>query len=269
MILSSLTVLFGLVIGSFLTAYTWRWPRGESVQAGRSKCPHCKSKISWYDNIPFFSYLILKGRCRSCGKKISIRYPLIEGATALIFYSLYYAVGACTNVTGSPFRSSLVCDWQASLGWWTLPFILLIASILIAIFIIDLENQTIPDELTFLLLIFTVSVILFSSNGQLYQRLFSGFMASFALLSLNLGTKGRGMGLGDVKLAIFGGTFFGWPLTYVWILTSFVTGGIVSAILLIMKRKKFGSRIAFGPFLVAAFFLVLLFSESFQVLMPF
>ena len=77
------------------------------------------------------------------------------------------------------------------------------------------------------------------------------------------------MGLGDVKLAIFGGAFFGFKLTYFWFLTSFVTGGVVAAILLILKRKKFGQEIAFGPFLVAAFFLVLLFSDNFQFLLPF
>ena len=85
-----LSLVMGLVIGSFLGAFTYRWGKGLSVADGRSFCPHCKAKISWLDNVPVVSYLLLKGKCRSGGNKISLRYPAIELSTALLFGLLGY-----------------------------------------------------------------------------------------------------------------------------------------------------------------------------------
>src|SRR3989344_2966290 len=138
--------VFGLAIGSFLSAYTWRWPRGISIAKGRSICDNCKKQIAWYDNIPFFSYLILGGRCRNCRKKISLRYPLIEVSTAILFVVTVCLLGGLGR-----------------LGFPLTAYYLLLTAILIAIFIIDLENQLIPDGLVFLIFTLNVSLLVLSS----------------------------------------------------------------------------------------------------------
>lgn len=240
--------LLGLVIGSFLSALTYRIPRGESFVGGRSKCDRCGKKIKWFDNIPLLSYLLLGGECRDCGKEISIRYPLIELSTATIFLSVFLYVKGQALYSGN--------------GLLLLAYYLLITIILIAIFIIDLEMQIIPDGLVFILIILSFSWLLFSSNNALYSYLFSASASALFLLLINLITKGRGMGLGDVKLAFFGGLFFGYPLSITWLFLSFIIGAILGLILVAFRKTRFGKRIAFGPFLVGSFFLTLLWGDK-------
>lgn len=212
--------LLGLIIGSFISAITYRIPRELQFVKGRSFCDSCKTKLSWYDNIPLFSYLFYLGKSRCCGKKISIRYPLIELASALgiillspIYYVLY-----------------LLC---------------------LSIFVIDLEHQIIPDELSWLILL--LGLINFS-----FVNIFTGFFFAFLILLINLFTRGRGMGLGDVKLAIPLGLMLGLERGIYWLMTSFIIGGIVAGILLLLKKAKLKTKIAFGPFLIFAFWVVLL-----------
>lgn len=234
--LSMVLLLFilGLVIGSFLSAYTYRLPQRKTVIKGRSICPKCKKKIAWYDNIPLLSFLLLKGKCRKCHKKISIRYPVIELVTGLGF------VGA----------------WFLSDGFISLFFLLLFFCLLLAIFIVDLESRIIPDEFIFVGFAAAIVFLLITNPPILYVHLFSGLVAALFLLLIHLVTRGRGMGLGDVKLAIFGGTLLGWPMTLVWLFTAFLTGAIVGIILVLVKKMAFGKHIAFGPFLVASLVIV-------------
>ncbi|MDP3918249.1 MAG: prepilin peptidase [Candidatus Woesebacteria bacterium] len=220
--LSSIFIL-GLIIGSFISALTYRIPKNIGFVKSRSFCDSCKTKLNWYDNIPLFSYLYYLGKSRCCNKKISIRYPLIELASALgiillspIYYVLY-----------------LLC---------------------LSIFVIDIEHQIIPDELSWLVLL----LALFTVHGSLFTSLFSGFFFSLLLLTLYLVTKGRGMGLGDVKLAIPLGLLLGLERGIYWLMTSFIIGGIVASILLLLKRANLKTKIAFGPFLIFAFWIVLL-----------
>jgi leader peptidase (prepilin peptidase)/N-methyltransferase len=226
-----LTIL-GLVVGSFLGAYTYRYPRRIQIIKGRSFCPKCETKITWYDNLPLLSFALLNGKCRNCGKKISFRYPVIELMTALGFVGIWY---------------------------FSLPSLLfIILPILMAVFVIDLEHKIIPDELVlggFILIAFS---LLMADNSSFLINLLSGFSAASFLLFLHLITKGRGMGLGDVKLALMIGTFLGWPKTLTWLLTAFLTGAMVGLILIIIKRFSFGKQIAFGPFLVVSVFLTLI-----------
>ncbi len=224
---------FGLIIGSFLAALSFRLPRGKSIAMGRSLCPHCHATIAWYDNLPLLSFLFLRGRCRHCHKKISPRYPLIEAATALLF----------------------VAAWLF-LPHPLLPFYLLIFSLLIAIFVIDFEHQIIPDELVFLGLLATLLL----TPGPLFLRLFLAFSAASFFLALNLITRGRGMGLGDVKLALFLGAYFSNLDVLRWLYFSFISGGAVAVYLLLTRKAKFGHQIPFGPFLIAGF-LATLFSR--------
>lgn len=236
--------ILGLVVGSFLSAFTYRWPKGISIARGRSLCPHCKKTISWYDNIPLLSFLILRGKCRNCGKKISLRYPLIELSTASLF--------VLVNVV-HPFTLLANEVGQALLT----PYYLLLTSALIAIFITDFESMLIPDNLVYLLLGIILFLLLFSSNDNFYKILLTGFVVSFVFLLLHLITRGRGMGLGDVKLVLPLGIILGWPNVIIWLFLSFVIGAVVGIVLISFKKASFGKQIAFGPFLILAFFITL------------
>jgi len=180
-----LLFVLGLVVGSFIGNYTYRAPKGKSFFLGRSICDSCQVNLSWFDNIPLLSYLILRGRCRNCQRKISSRYPLIELATGLLFVGIFLALKP-----------------QAV----TLAFYLLVVSGVVGVFVIDLEEQIIPDGLVFFLLTVTfLFLLIFSST--LFTHLATGFLAATFLLCLHLATRGKGMGLGDVKfgyLAFFG-----------------------------------------------------------------
>lgn len=250
-------VTCGLIVGSFISAITWRLPRGMNFVNDRSRCDVCGKKIHWYDNIPLFSYLILGGKCRDCGKKISIRYPLIEFSTGIVF--VFVAT-----------QDNLLNGMYQGLGFWGLPYLLFVSTLMLAVFVTDFELQIIPDEFAFFL--FGISLIIFPLflRDLMYEHLFSGFLMALFLLILHLGTKGRGMGLGDVKLALFAGSFFGLKYSISWIFLSFILGAFVGLLLLAMKKAEFGKKIAFGPFLVLSFFLMLFWSGTIsKVLLPY
>lgn len=259
-----LIFILGLIIGSFLSALTYRLPKGKSVFYGRSFCPHCKKKIVWFDNIPLLSYILLKGRCRRCHKRISWRYPAIEFATGLSFVAIFTLLNNCTTTfRGLPFKGGALCSLSEHLGFFSLPFFLLVVSALIVIFVIDIENQIIPDRLIFFLFLITFFLLLFSSSPTLFTHLLSGFTAASFMLLIHLATHGRGMGLGDVKFALFAGTLLSWPQTVVWLYTSFVIGAIIGVILVALRKAKFGKQIPFGPFLIISLFISLIWGNPF------
>lgn len=257
-------LLFGLIFGSFLTSFPYRLLIGEVLPKGRSYCPKCKKQINWYDNIPLFSYIFLKGKCRNCKKSIPWAYPLIEVSTGVTFLGIAYRIMHCNSPT------SPLCHLSSVLGPWALPCLLFVAFCLLAIFITDWEEQIIPDELSFVLFIVSFFVVLMSGTDTLYVRLLSGFAGALFLLLLHLGTLGRGMGLGDVKLAVSLGLILGWPYTVVWLMGSFVLGAVVGVLLIVLGFAKFGKHIAFGPFLIISFFIVLMFGDKLvSILMPY
>jgi len=229
-------LLLGLTFGSFANVLIWRLPRKVAI-TGRSICPKCKKQIKWFDNIPLLSFILLKGRCRNCRKKVSLRYPLVEVSTALVFLSIYLTT---------------------TFNLFFLFYLFIIATILIAIFVIDLTHGIIPDQLVFGAYGLIFSMLFLTHAPDFFNYLFCGFTAACFLLLVNLITLGKGMGLGDVKFALVGGLFFGWPLTPIWLFTAFLTGAIVGIILILLGKARFGKQIAFGPFLVVAFYLVII-----------
>jgi len=236
--LKSFLFLFGLIIGSFLTALTYRIPKRLSISKGRSICPNCKKQISWYDNIPLLSFILLMGKCRNCKKRISLRYPIIELATAITFVIIGFNV-----------------------------FNLILASILISIFVIDWEHQIIPDEFVFGGLVVLVFILLIANSELLFSNLLAGFLSALILLFLNLVTKGKGMGLGDVKLALLLGGIVGINLFWIWLFFSFVVGASIGIILMGIKKATLREKIAFGPFLIIGLVLAILFGQSFLLLL--
>jgi prepilin signal peptidase PulO-like enzyme (type II secretory pathway) len=229
----------GTVFGSFVSALTWRYPRDISTMHGRSLCPKCRDQIRWFDNIPLLSFLFLRGKCRNCKRNISLRYPLIELATGLGFVAiLYFATTVQDTVI------------------FTILFL-----ILEAIFIIDLEHQIIPDSFVFTGIV--IALMYFFIKGTFpISNFLVGLTASVFLLLIHLITKGRGMGLGDVKFAVFGGFLVGSRLFLIWLFLAFLTGAVTGIILILGKKAGMKSHIAFGPFLVAAIPLTFVYGEK-------
>jgi leader peptidase (prepilin peptidase)/N-methyltransferase len=177
------------------------------------------------------------GLSRCCSKKISIRYPLIEIISAIGAILTFYFFGNSF--------------FQFAISY-------MLYAICLAILTIDLEHQIIPDELTWLVLLLAI----ITSPYPLFPSLFAGFFLSLLLLSLHLVTSGRGMGLGDVKLSIALGLWLGLESGLTWLMVSFILGGIVSSVLLILKKANLKTKIAFGPFLIFAFWIVILWKTN-------
>jgi len=224
-LMGSVIFLCGLIVGSFLNVVIYRLPRELDFVKGRSFCPKCKHKISWFDNVPILSFLMLRGRCRFCQSPISWRYPAVELLTGGLFL-----LGYLSHLSN-------------------LSFVLF--SGLIVIFFIDLEHQIIPDEIVIPLSIIFIVFALITNYQLLITNYFLSGLGSFLLLLLlYLVTCGKGMGFGDVKLAFLMGLVLGFPKIVVAFYLAFLTGAIAGVILILLGRAKFKQKIAFGPFLV-------------------
>lgn len=220
--------IIGIIFGSFFNVIIDRLPRGESIIKGRSHCEYCQHILTWYDLIPLFSFLLLKGKCRYCHKFIGIRYPLIECTTGIAFLFLgnvYYL---------QPLMLFLM------LG---------IVSSLIIIFYTDLFSGIIPDAILLILGIFALLRLFFFSL-PVFPALLCGVGTGLFFLAIFLMTKGRGMGFGDVKYAIVMGILVGFPVIILSLYVAFLTGATVALILVLVGKRKLKGQIAFGPFLV-------------------
>jgi leader peptidase (prepilin peptidase) / N-methyltransferase len=220
--------LFGLLIGSFLNVVAWRLPRGESLVKPRSKCPGCGTQLAAYDNIPLFSWLVLRGRCRGCKTKISARYPVVEAITAAL-YVLVVAV-------------KLDDVAQMVLG-------LVLVTFLVPIAVIDLDVKRIPNALTGPAAILAVALGALLDPGHLPEQLAAGFGALLFFYLPALIHK-KGMGMGDVKLVGVLGLYLGRAVAPA-IFIALILGVVVGAGVVAMKGVSDGRRtkIPFGPFL--------------------
>ena len=224
---------FGLGVGSFMTVAVYRLPRGESVIRPRSKCPACGAEIGARDNIPVLSWLLLRGRCRRCGERISVEYPLLELTTAAL------VVLAAIRYPN---------PWQAGLVGGLL-------ALMPGIALIDLRHRIIPNRLTYpSLLLFSVVIVLARVIGGVGDParaaigllLYGGILFVVAVVS-------RGMGMGDVKLAALIGLVLGsLGLRFVGVAAgaAIAFGGLGGVVALAMGKGR-KSAIPFGPYLAA------------------
>jgi leader peptidase (prepilin peptidase)/N-methyltransferase len=230
--------LAGLLIGSFLTVVVHRVPEGRSVVAPRSACPGCERPVRARDNVPVLSWLVLRGRCRDCGSRVSARYPLVEAATAVVFAG----VGA----------------WQ---GWsWSLLPLLYLAAISIALTLIDVDVRRLPDAIVLpsypvLLLLLVPDAVAAQEWWPLVRAVIGGvaLFLFYDVLAL-LYPRGGGMGGGDVKLAGVLGialAYAGWGPLIVGGFAGFLLGGLYSGVLIAAGRAGLKSSIPFGPFMLA------------------
>lgn len=241
--------LLGLCFGSFINVVVYREIKGESWWKGRSYCDFCKKKLSWRDNLPLFSFLLLKGFCRYCHKRIPLQYPLVEFFTGLSFVLIYYFF---------PFKPLNL------LNLLNLFIYLGLALAGITIFVADWRYQIIPDSAIFLGFFLTILKLMagfFYNHLSPTPFLLSGLIAGLFFLLLFFITKGKGMGFGDVKLAFLMGLFLGFPKILMALFLAFLTGAMVGVILILQKKKKLKSQIAFGPFLILGTVLAIAFGE--------
>jgi leader peptidase (prepilin peptidase)/N-methyltransferase len=224
---AAITFVGGLISGSFISVVAHRVPRGESIVGPRSRCPSCGAQIAAYDNIPVVSWLLLRGRARCCGARISSRYPLVE-----------LALGALYVVT-------VVVLWddpgQVALG-------LVFVTMLAAITLTDLERRVIPNRILLVSAILAIAVAVISDPGSLPVRLLSAGAAG-GLLFLAALAYPRGMGMGDVKLAATMGLFLGRNVAPA-LLVALLAGSLVGMILIARHGSEARKwAIPFGPFL--------------------
>ena len=192
--------------------------------------------------------VVLWGKCRSCRKKIDIIYPLTELATGILFVMIYI------------FKDKLATNlvWTGALGGLQIWYFLFLGTVLLTLFLIDLKHQLLPDGLIYSALLVSILLMILTNFSSLYLYLLTGFGGALFFLMLNLITFGKGMGLGDTKLALLIGTVCGPIAAVIAFWSAFIIGGIIATLLLVAGRAKFGQKIAFGPFMILGFGLVLL-----------
>lgn len=229
--------ILGLFIGSFLGVLSDRLPKSEQVLKGRSHCDFCKRKLQPLDLVPVLSFLFLKGRCRYCRKRLSIKYPVVELLTGMGFLLISNYINLI------PLPSPVVIS---------LVYLLIIYSGLLVIFLADIKYFIIPDQIVvFLVITDLVYKILYQVNLLPYSIISAAGATAF-ILFFHIITRGKGMGFGDVKLAFFMGLFLGFPGIVIAFYMSFLTGAFFSVILIIIGKAKLKSKIAFGPYLAGA-----------------
>ena len=208
-----LSALAGLAIGSFLNVVIYRLPKGTFFSKARSFCPKCGAPIKAYDNIPILSYIILRGKCRNCHERISLRYPIIE-ALNCILWTVNFAVFKISYMT-------LIYD--------------ILVSVLIVVAMVDFDTFEIPDSSNISILLLGLITLIPFSGVSWQSKLIGCVCISVPMLILALF---GGMGLGDVKLYFVLGLLFGWQKILVIFLISVVVGGVFSIIYMIVNKNK-------------------------------
>jgi leader peptidase (prepilin peptidase) / N-methyltransferase len=235
-----LLVIWGLAIGSFLNVCIYRLPRGESVVRPPSHCTDCGHQISWFENVPVLSYVILRGRCRRCGARISPMYPLVELATAALFVATYLLVGVGPLLVP---RLAFACA-------------------LIVLFVVDLQHHLLPNVVTVTGIVLGLLFSVTAPPG--WRDSLIGIVAGGGVLlviakSYERLRREEGLGMGDVKMLAMIGAFLGWQLTLVTLVLSSIAGSIVGVGLIVSRRGGMKYALPFGTFLAlgalaAAFF---------------
>jgi leader peptidase (prepilin peptidase)/N-methyltransferase len=245
LLVAAISGLYGLVIGSFLNVVIWRVPRHESIVRPPSHCPKCDVKIANRDNIPVVSWVLLRGRCRNCDTPISVRYPLIELLTGVLFAAV-----------GARFSDS-----------WALPAYLVLTAALIALSFIDLEHYILPNRILYPTDVAVIALLAGASAlehdwGAFGRAAIAGVSAFAVFYAIHY--ISRGMGFGDVRLSFLLGFslgWLGWGEVFGGLFAGFLYGAVVGVLLLALKVTERRQRIPFGPFLAAGAMTFVLFGE--------
>ncbi|MDQ1603495.1 MAG: leader peptidase (prepilin peptidase) / N-methyltransferase [Actinomycetota bacterium] len=230
-----LVAVLGLAVGSFLNVVIWRVPRGESVVHPPSHCPSCDAPVRPRDNVPVLSWLMLRGRCRDCAAPISARYPTVELLTAGVFVILAARIGFAAE----------------------LPAFLYLGAIGVALALIDLDVQRLPDAIVLPSYVVGAALLLVATlvetDWSAGLRALIGMAALYAFYFLLVLINPRGMGFGDVKLAGVLGLYLGW-LGWGELVSGtfmgFLYGGVVGLLMIALRRAGLKSKLPFGPFML-------------------
>lgn len=221
----------GAAVGSFLNVIIYRLPEEKSIILPASHCTICNHAIRFYDNIPLFSYLFLKGRCRNCSESISLRYPLVELLTAIMSLMVYWKFGL---------SAQYLCA-----------FVFVCA--LIAVTFIDLDHQIIPDIISLPGIPLFFLAAIFVMNLRFLDALLGFLVGGGVLFGVafvyELITKREGMGGGDIKLLAMIGAFLGWQSLLFVLLVSSFAGAAVGITVMLVKGRDMKYAVPFGPFL--------------------
>ncbi len=249
--------ILGLILGSFINVLVLRLKKAESFVKGRSKCPKCHKKLGFWDLIPVLSFIFLKAKCRYCGKKISWQYPLVEITSALLLVGVWSQIDFIKN------SLSFLNNYDSYLIFLLFGYLVLS---LLAIFVYDLKYYLIPDKiltpvLLLSLFIFLVTYFL-NFNFNLFNYgfgmiVFSGFFAVQYFIS-----KGKWVGGGDIKLGLLLGLWLGFHLTLMALFISYISGAVISIILIVLKLKTRKDIIPFGPFLIAGSLIAFIYGQD-------
>lgn len=224
--------LFGAVVGSFLNVCIYRLPRNQSLVFPASHCPACAKPVAFYDNIPILSYLLLRGKCRSCGVRISWQYPAVELINGLLTLLLFLKFGLS----------------------FAFIVLFLLCSALVVVTFIDLEHQIIPDSISVggIVVGFVVSFFIprLGWLNSLLGILLGGGSLLLVAYGYQLVTKKEGLGGGDIKLLAMLGAFLGWQSIPFIIFFSSLVGSVVGVTIMLVRKKDSQLPIPFGPFLV-------------------
>lgn len=234
-----LMLIIGCIFGSFFNVVGYRVPKGLSIVSPGSFCPKCNHNLKWYELIPVFSYIIQKGKCRSCHEKISLIYPIIELTTGLLFAVSYFVFG---------FSYDLILA-------------LIVASFLVIVIVSDINYLVIPDEVTLFFSILVIAVKIAGEGIKVASLSLLSGLEMFVLMYLfmllgNFLFKKESLGGGDVKLMFFVGIVLG-PVLGTF--TIFLSSLIAFPLSLIIYLKDKDNVIPFGPFILIAAFTIILF----------
>jgi leader peptidase (prepilin peptidase)/N-methyltransferase len=229
----TLVALLGLVLGSFMNVCIYRLPRGLSPVRPRSGCPSCGHLLSWYENVPVVSYLVLRGRCRACRAPISPMYPIVEFITGAVFLAGYVWYGPTPLLI-----VRLVFAWA-----------------MIALFVIDLQHKILPNVITLPGIVVGVLANALAGPGWVASLIGAAVGAGslFAIAEIYYRVRHEeGLGMGDVKMLGMIGAFLGWKLVVVTLVLSSFLGSIVGIGVLIAKKESLKYALPFGTFLAIA-----------------
>ena len=237
--------ILGLLIGSFLNVCIYRIPRGESIAYPPSHCTSCGNNIKYYDLIPVLSWIFLRGKCRKCSEKISIRYALVEITTAILFLLTYFQYGVSIYLA----RYLIL-----------IPFLIVIA-------MIDYDTMEVYTTTTWIGI--AMGVVLLGVNfyvGEpvvtyIYGGLLGAGIIIFIILLSKLIIGTEGMGWGDAEICGLCGLFLGFKLTFTMMFFSFIIGGVIGIYLLKFKKKNGRTEMPFGPSIIMAAFLMIIWGD--------
>ena len=239
-----LVFVVGLCVGSFINVIIFRLDKKSGILNGRSECPKCKTQLKWYDLVPVFSFIMLRGKCRYCRKKISYVYPFVEILTGLIFVIFFI--------------------FNPEMGYIGILNLFLII-LFVILLLIDYLRFIIPNKILIIILALTLIINLVFKRGEILSLFITALISAAFFGIIYIASKGSWIGLGDVKLGFVLGFLFGYPFTLLIIVFSIWAGAVVGLSLIVFKKASMQTALPLGAFLSLFSIIYLIFQNETQI----